>query len=182
MIGLDWINEKLGDFLGVPARLDRIYEDARQVFEAEARYRMSQDPPSYVQSDREVAALEAMAQIDKIRGWWRSIRGKLVIEERQTLGQVPVAVIVVALKAVTAIIIVGGIVLVLTKTSVMEGVVRQLRLAGATPEEIIQGMELTPKEKSVIGEITGGLTKTAMWLAIGAAAVFIGPALVGRRR
>lgn len=177
---LDWINSKLSEFLSVPARLDRMYAQAQQIFEAEARYRASRGVQQ--QSEREKAAIIAMVEIDTMRREWRGIRDKLVVEERTTLGQTPLTLIVVGLKAITAAIIVWAITALLRKASVMEQVVDALADAGATPEQILEAVKVTPQEQSALATVAGAVSNVVMWVAIGAFALFVVPQLIGRKR
>lgn len=178
---LDWINDKLREFLGLPSRFDRMYAQAQQIFEAEARYRATQLGPNAPQSEREKAAILAMVEIDTMRREWSGIRNKLVVEERTTLGQTPLTLVVVGLKAIAAAVIVWAITALLRKATAMEQVVDALAEAGATPEQIIEAVKVTPQEQSALATVAGAVSNTVMWVAIGAVALFVVPQLFGRR-
>ena len=179
---LEWINRKLADFLGLPGRFDVMYEGIRQIFEAEARYRAARGV--FVQSVRERSALEAMAELDRMRAEWHGINGKLIIERRESLGQVPWTLIVVGVKLLAATVIVLAIVGLLKKTTAMENIARTLEAAGATPAEITEAMRVatTDDEKGALQSVTEGTVGLVKWVVLGTLGIMLLPQITARLR
>lgn len=180
MSPLDWINDKLAQFLGLPAKWDAWYEEARQIFEAEARYRFSRGIP--VQGARELAAIETLVQLDQMRREWAGVYGKLVIDERAALGQLPVQLIVVAVRLVAVTIIVLAITGLFKKSSAMESIVADLRSMGATPDQVLKAMQVSRDEKSALESVATGAVSLLKWIVLGGIAMAVVPRLLDQRK
>ena len=175
---IDWINSKLRDFLALPGKWAAWYEEARQIYEAEARARFARG--SYEQSQRELAAIEAMFAIEKLRQEHRAVLDKLVVQDAAALGAIPIVVGVIG--AISLTLIVLAITGIFRKSTGLESAIDALRTSGATPAQILEALRVAPEEQSALEAVVSGTVNLVKWFVIGGAVFLLLPVIRERFR
>lgn len=162
---LEWLREKIGDFLDVPGRLEAIRDRAREIM------RTDPDPARR----REAADIYTEAYVSLVD--WRTIRNRLRIgDEAQGLGAVPVAVVVVGVSAAAVATAAAAL---FRKTSAQEKALELLEAGTLTAADIRAVAGLEQADAGLSGAMFA--VRDTVKLALLAAAGFVGFKVLQRK-